>query len=192
MTPGPVNPLKSKVKGIIDSSSEIKIGWAKVALLICVAAAALSVGRHAWYREAGDPIFGISTARGQASSEQVAVSTEYPTATPFEEIVVTQTPYVIRETITEIVTATPTPVPPTPVVEYIPYEVTVEVQTIVTNTIVATPVAPLPLANQTVEICVRVEGAREIYVGNVGVVSGQCSTFGFGIGQTSILVQVNK
>lgn len=99
-----------------------------------------------------------------------------------------------------VVTATPTPTPtetpvPQTVTEYrdIYYEVTVEVTRIVEVTPQLPPTStPVPLAAGSVEICTRVEGARELYIGGYGVVSGGCQTFSFGIGQTSIPVQVNR
>lgn len=51
---------------------------------------------------------------------------------------------------------------------------------------------PIPLAAGTVKVCAFVEGASALYIGNQGVVSGGCQTYSFGVGQTTILVQVNK
>lgn len=85
------------------------------------------------------------------------------------------------------VTSTPTP---TPVYFYVP----VEVEKIVTQTITieAVPTPTPALAAGTVRICADVEGATAIFVGGLGIVSGGCQTFSFGVGQTSIAVQVNK
>lgn len=190
MIPGMKNQA-GKVKAIIDSSSEARIGWAKVAILLVAVSVAFSAGKHVWYRQTGDPIFGISTARGQ-SVEVLPTATAQAIATSTSTLEATQEAYV--ETVFKeiVVTATPTPVPPTPEVIYI--NVPYEVERVVTNTItIVDPTAtPIPLAGGSVEICVRVEGAREIYVGGSGVVSGGCEIFAFGVGQTSIQVQVNK
>lgn len=93
-----------------------------------------------------------------------------------------------------VVTATPTPTPHI-VTEYreIYVQSTVEVTRIVEVTPVVLPtITPAPLSPGTVRICVGVEGAREIYIGQKGVVSGACETFAFGVGQTTIGVQINK
>lgn len=112
---------------------------------------------------------------------EIAVFREEPT--PEKEIVYVE------------VTAVPTPTPHI-VTEYreIYIEVTREVQTIleVAPVPTVTPTATPPLAAGTVQICVTLEGARAVYIGQIGVVSGGCQTFGFGIGQTSIPVQINR
>jgi hypothetical protein len=73
------------------------------------------------------------------------------------------------------------------------YEVTVEVTRIVEVTPVALPtVTPVPLAPGLVQICASVEGAKGLFIGGRGVVTGSCEVFSFGVGQTSIQVQVNK
>lgn len=85
------------------------------------------------------------------------------------------------------VTSTPTP---TPVYFYVP----VEVEKIVTNTITVElyPTPTPSLSPGTVRICADVEGATGLYIGGLGVVSGGCQVFTFGVGQTSIIVHVNK
>lgn len=91
-----------------------------------------------------------------------------------------------------IVTATPTPIPPTPVIQYVSVEVTRIVE--VTPYVLPSPTpSPTPaLSVGTVRICASVEGASALYVGGLGVVSGGCQVFSFGTGQTSIPVQINK
>jgi hypothetical protein len=118
------------------------------------------------------------------------------------------TPTVIIHEPTPTATTWPTPIIlEREVIVQIPVEVTREstvyrdvyitVPQYVTTTIEVTPV-PLPTATivplspGTVQICVRVEGAREIYIGGAGVVSGGCQTYAFGVGQTAIQVHVNK
>lgn len=115
---------------------------------------------------------------------------------------------------TEESTATPTATQwPTPiilereVIREVPIEVTrevsvyrdvmveVEVTKLVTQPVMVlqsvTP-TPVPLAPGTVEICASVEGATAIYIGDTGVVSGECKKFSFGVGQTSIPVKINR
>lgn len=87
------------------------------------------------------------------------------------------------------VTSTPTP---TPVYFYVPVEVEVERIVTQTLTIEAVPTATPALSPGTVRICADVEGASALYVGGLGIVSGGCQVFSFGVGQTSIQVQVNK
>jgi hypothetical protein len=99
----------------------------------------------------------------------------------------------IREMIVEVVvTATPTLEPR---IEYI-YEqvqIPVEVTRIVEVAEIPLPtVTPIPLAPGTIEICASVEGAKALYIGGVGVVSGACALYTFAVGQTTILVQVDK
>lgn len=109
-------------------------------------------------------------------------------AAPVVGLVVEDTPTPI------VVTATPTPTPNI-VTEYreIYVQSTVEVTRIVEVTPVVLPtVTPIPLAAGTIKICVALEGAREVYIGQKGVVSGGCEIFAFGVGQTTISVQVNK
>lgn len=93
-----------------------------------------------------------------------------------------------------IVTATPEPPTATPnvIYEYFQVPVEVEVERIVTTTVVLEPTATPALAEGTAKICVALEGAREVFIGGHGVVSGGCQTFTFGVGQTSIAVQINK
>lgn len=115
-------------------------------------------------------------------------------------------------TATATVEATPTRWP-TPiilereVVREIPVEVTrevsvyrevpIEVTRVVTQLVEVTPfamatVTPIPLAKGQVKICASVEGATGLYIGGYGVVSGGCQIFTFGVGQTSIQVQINR
>lgn len=91
-----------------------------------------------------------------------------------------------------VVTATPTSVPPTPIVEYVPVEVTriIEVTPYVLPSPTPSPTSALSVG--TVKICASVEGATALYVGGLGVVSGGCQVFSFGVGQTSIPVQINR
>lgn len=157
-------------------------------MLIAVSVA-FSAGRHVWYRQTGDPIFGISTARGESSTPvPLPTDTVQPTLTSFVEIAPTS----VIEFVQVVVTATPTPELPTPEVIYV--NVPYEVERVVTNTVEIVHPTPTPhtLAPGTVEICVRVEGAREIYIHQSGVVSGSCMEFAFGVGQTSIPVQINR
>lgn len=70
-------------------------------------------------------------------------------------------------------------------------EVTREVQ--VVNVVPTPTVTPTPrLAPGAVRVCAWVEGAQALYIGQIGVVSGGCQIFTFGVGQTMIPVQVNK
>lgn len=192
-TAGP-KPAKSKARQLIDSTSEIKFGWVKVGLLLLVFAAAVSAGRHVWYRQAGDPILGIDINRAKAEAPTTEAAPPGFAFPPTKEaIAATQTPYVIESTIVQVVTATPTFEPPTPIVEYVYEQVPVEVTRIVEITSVPVPtVTPVPLAPGTVKVCAFVEGATGLYIGSRGVVSGGCESFAFGIGQTSIQVQINK
>lgn len=191
MTPGTPEPTVAKSKRtIIDSSSEVRIGWVKVIGLLAAIVVAWNVGNHVWYRQTGDPWFGIEVAEAQAAE---------PTLSPTVEVVATEpsTPQavvttVFRETIVEVVvTATPTPVPPTPQIEYVYVQIESTVVVEVTPATLPT-LTPVPLAPGTISICASVEGASELYIGGVGVVSGECKRFSFGVGQTSIQVQVNK
>lgn len=110
-------------------------------------------------------------------------------------------PAVTPEPVIVVVTATPTATPPatsTPYVVYQPEYITefveLEVTRVVTQTIteVLPTETPVPLAEGVVEICARVEGAKSLYIGQIGVVSGECRRFTFGTGATYIEVQVNK
>lgn len=194
MTPGNQNEsaaetVKRKAKTIIDSSSEVRITWTKTLLLLGAVVVAWNVGNHVWHRKTGDPWFGVDVKAVQAQAAPTQEPTQEPTPEP------TQNAHVEVGTTIEyvevVVTATPSPVPPTPEVVY--YEIPVEVTRLVE--VAATPLPTptiVPLAPGTIEICVRVEGAREVYIGGGGVVSGACSTYHFGVGQTSIAVQVNR
>lgn len=99
------------------------------------------------------------------------------------------TPIIIEKEVVSVVTVE---VPGQSVFVEVPGP-TVEVTRIVEVTPVVLPtITPVPLAPGTVKICVSVEGATGIYIGNQGVVSGGCQIFTFGVGQTAIIVQVNK
>lgn len=92
-----------------------------------------------------------------------------------------------------VVTATPTPVPPLPQIEYIYETVIITEPVYIEVTPLPLPtITPVPLAPGVVSICASVEGASALYIGGQGVVSGECRKFSFGVGQTSIQVQINK
>lgn len=107
----------------------------------------------------------------------------------------------------EAATPTPTAWPTAIIVERsvpMPVEVTrevvifvpgpeIEVTRIVEVAAIPFPtITPVPLASGTIKVCASVEGATGLYIGNEGVVSGACKTYSFGVGQTTILVQVNR
>lgn len=87
------------------------------------------------------------------------------------------------------VTSTPTP---TPVYVYVTTPIEVIKYVTDTVTVVASPTPTPALAPGTVKICADVSGASAIYIGGLGIVTGGCQTFSFGVGQTSIQVQINK
>lgn len=108
-----------------------------------------------------------------------------PTATP----TAWPTPIIIEREVVSVVTVE---VPGQSVFVEVPGPV-VEVTRIVEVTPVVFPtITPVPLAPGSIKVCASVEGARALYIGNEGVVSGGCKTYSFGVGQTTILVQVNK
>lgn len=180
--------MLTKARALIDSSSEVRVTWTKTLLLLGAIVVCWNVVNHVWYRKTGDPWFGIQVDPPAVSAQAAATVEATPTPTVEADVMAS----VSVEYVEVVVTATPTPVPPTPEVVYVnvPYEVV----RVVTETMFVHEPTPTPkvLAPGVVEICVRVEGAREIYVGNVGVVSGHCSTFAFGVGQTTVPVQINK
>lgn len=179
-------PGKRKAgKLVIDSGNESVAKWGKVAAIVIAVAIALSAADTILNRPNGAPVVGWRQAQGQ-SPEVVETATVEPTLEP------TATPHVNQP----FVVTVEVPVIVTQEVEIevpVYYETQVEVTRIVE--VVATPeptATIIPLSPGSVEICVRVEAAREIYVGGYGVVSGGCQTFTFGIGQTSIPVHINK
>lgn len=177
------------MKAIIDSSSEVRVTWRKTLLLLAAIVVTWNVVNHVWHRKTGDPWFGVSVPEVQAQAAEPT-----PTATPTATATHVVPARVVEPRVIEVVvTATPTEIPPTPEVVY--YQVPVEVTRVVTQTIqleAPTPTATPALASGTVRVCVHLEGAREVYIGGAGVVSGGCQTFSFGVGQTSIAVQINK
>lgn len=111
----------------------------------------------------------------------VALPTEEPTPTAWPTpIIIYQEVEATRE------------IPAQPIYVEVPGPV-VEVTRIVEVAAPILPtVTPIPLAPGTVQICVNLEGAKAVYIGNEGVVSGGCKLYTFGVGQTTILVQVDK
>lgn len=112
-----------------------------------------------------------------------ALPTEEPTATAWP------TPIIIEREIASVVTVEV----PGPVVYVEVPGPTVEVTRIVEVPAVVMPtVTPVPLAPGTLKVCASVEGATGLYIGGEGVVSGGCKTYSFGVGQTTVLVHVNR
>lgn len=111
------------------------------------------------------------------------------TATPTPTVEPTQTPAVLYAEVTRQVEVTREVT--RYVTEFIPVEVTRLVTVTVAAPVVSTPTPPA-LAPGTLRVCADVQGARELYIGGQGIVAGECRSFAFGVGQTSVQVQVNK
>jgi hypothetical protein len=170
------------MSGIINSTKDSQlniklIGYA-VALLLVISFAS----SYLWHWGGDDAVAVAAPVEETPTSEP----TQQPTVEATPTAIVIERPVLATVEVTREVEVT------RQVSTYV--SVPVEVTRVITHTVTMyepTPTA-IPLASGVVEICVRVEGAREIYVGGVGVVSDSCSTFAFGTGQTSIPVQVNK
>lgn len=126
---------------------------------------------------------------GQVVSLAAPTIEVLPTEQPTQETVIREEAAVMVVTATPTVTPEPTA---TPNIQYVYVDNLVEVPVEVVKEVTVTPVPTVGVASGSVEICARVEGATALYIGGFGVASGQCQTFSFGVGQTSIQVQVNK
>lgn len=177
-------PKPKKQRSLIDSTQDSKASFLKILGLLAAVALFWNGASIIWNRPSGQPLF--------ASSAPTDAPIETPTAEPTPTESPTSTPYVETVFREIVVTATPEPPTPTPHIEYVYYQVPLEVEKIVTTTVVLEPTATPSLATGTAQICVALEGAREVYIGGHGVVSGGCQTFSFGIGQTTIGVQINR
>lgn len=169
-----LNNRKGLITSTQDSRLNLKLIGYAVALLLVLGYA----GQYMWGFGGEDDI---------PVAQAAELPTEIPTATP-EIPTVTPTPVVIERVHTVPVEVT------REVSRYVEVQVPVEVTRIVEVTPVPLPTATATpsLAAGTVRVCVDIEGAREVYVGGFGVVSGGCQTFSFGVGSTYIEVQVNK
>lgn len=178
------------IRSIRRSDEDSKINLRLIAMIavvgICIFVAGRFVMTFSGNVEDMMPGAPVAAAAPITVISTPTVTIEDPTPTAIVEAV-------FRE-VEVVVTATPTPAPQI-ITEYrdVYYETIVEVTRVVEVTPIPLSTATVvPLAPGVVEICLRVEGAREIYIGGGGVVSGGCSTFSFGVGQTTIPVQVNK
>lgn len=110
----------------------------------------------------------------------------------------TQTPWIMVVTATASPTLAPTS---TPVYVYqeVPIDriVTVEVErrvTVVVDRAVSVDrfvtATPVPLPASAIEICWRVQGAKEIYVNGSGVVGSGCEVYGLSMGISEHLIRV--
>jgi hypothetical protein len=125
-----------------------------------------------------------ATAEPYNPTPTVAVIALEPTSTPWP------TPIILER---EIIREIPVEIEVTREVAFYVPGPEIEVTRVVTVEVLppATP-TPIPLAPGTIKVCVDIEGAKEVYIGGRGVVSGGCELFQFGPGQTTIGVQVNR
>lgn len=150
-----------------------------IVLWVC---ANVALGRYQVPTAVEAQVIEVATVEVPVSPTAYVVAMD-PSPTPWP------TPMVIeREVLVEVTRE----VPGQPIYVSVPGP-TVEVTRVVEVTAIPLPtVTPIPLAAGTIQICASVEGATALYIGNEGVVSGQCKSYSFGVGQTTILVQVNR
>lgn len=159
--------------------------------LVAVAGVVLYVGWHLLNHPGGELPFGIVSQRPMPEATVPGSPTQAVFAMPTEAATSTAvpTPIVIMKEVQSVVTVE---VRGDPVYVEVPGP-QVEVTRIVEVTPFVLPtVTPVPLAPGTIQICASVAGAKQLFIGREGVVSGECKVYSFGVGQTEIVVQVNR
>lgn len=185
---------------LLGSERESRINWGFFVPMIVGGILTVFVANFIWKYDGSVPFVDQRppvVLPTSPSGSALGVITETPTVAVFGFATETPTVEVVfRDKEPEIVyievTSTPTP---EPIIEvrYEQIQVPVEVTVVVEVTPAPLPtITAIPLASGVVQICASVEGATALYIGGAGVVSGECKKFSFGVGQTSIQVQVNR